>query len=537
MLDLEKKREKDTDTEIEAKPHSVYSYKAKVPGLLRILFALILFYAELALIIYLSVKISALGFGILAFPQVGGLLFAVYLWQRHGTNSYNVFWIILVLFFPLFGLLLYFFWGRKRRFRRQHKRFQKSMDRIKVYRKDAKKALKTIPPDQLSCGAKIQLNYLAEKGFALYTDTELTYFPSGESQFERMFQDMEKAENYIFLEYFILSDGYILDETVKLLIDKAKKGLDIRLLYDDFGTVARVDSLYMDALRKHGIKIINFNPVLRYTSGFYKNYRNHRKVCLIDGEVAWMGGTNLADEYANIYTRFGYWKDTAIRLQGNACHNILSDFMVLWEHDHRYPFDEDYSRFLPALPRQAGENGIVVPYWDGPFGDDKPAVSIFTSMFSTATDKIYIMTPYFILEDDMINLLCQAAKSGVDVRLITPGIPDKPQVFVVTRSNYGKLLKAGCRVFEYTPGFIHAKTILVDDDRLVLGSINLDFRSLYLNFENAVYICNAPVIKDIERDILETLEDCEEITLEKWKKRPLKDKLKEPFYKTFSPLI
>lgn len=520
------------------KPALTYDYKMKLPGALKILVAALLFFAEVGLFLYLGLKLSSLTAGLYLFFQVLGLAFSIYLLQRYGENSYNIFWIMLILFFPAFGLIIYLSLGRKRRFKKLNIRFKEDMARIKPYRKEPIESSRLGVDHQVSDAAQIQINYLTNKGFPVYNNSAQTYFPSGEAQFTQMLQDMEKAEEYIFLEYFIMADGHILDKAVDIMMRKAQAGVDVRLLYDDFGVSARADAAYIQAIKDSGVKVITFNPVSRYISGFYKNYRNHQKLCLIDGKVGWLGGTNLADEYANIYERFGYWKDTAIRIEGEACNSLLTDFILMWDHDQIYPKDPDLSIFMPDHPRPETYPGLTIPFWDGPIGmDGNVSADLIRSLFTTAKTSIDIMTPYLVVEPALIDALCMAADSGVRVRLITPGIPDKPQVYLVTRSNYGKLIEHGCEIYEYTPGFIHAKTILVDNERVLLGSINLDYRSLYLNFENAVYICQSPVIADISQDVEETITVCEQISWEAWKNRPRKDKIREPFYKIMSPLM
>lgn len=525
--------------QINSKPG--YNYKLKLPGLLSMVVAMALFVAELFFVNWLAFRLTGLGLGILGGLQLLALGFAIYLSHKVNRTSYTLFWIMIILFFPALGLILYLFLGNDNRFGKQRKHFAESQARLAPWRKTQEASQADLAARSLDLPGQIQLRYLLNKGFPIYKDTKMTYAPTGEDQFDLMFQDIAQAQDFIFLEYFIISDGYIWEQTVDLLLEKAGEGLEIRLLYDDFGTTSRADSATMVKLKDHGVKIINFNPVARYASGLYRNYRNHQKAAIIDGKIAWLGGTNLADEYANIHKRFGYWKDTAIRLEGPACDSITADFLLMWEHDNIYPLDKDYSRFLPQqkdpLPPLA-DSGLVAPFWDGPLGrDDYPASDLISSLISTSEKRLYISTPYLVPETDMMNRIIQAAQSGVEVFILMPGIPDKKLVYKVSQSNYSPLLKAGCRIFLYEPGFLHAKTFLADGKRALVGSINLDYRSLYLNFENGVYIYQDPVLTDIEADMQEIIAHSREIDLASWAKRPFRHKLLEFILKPFSPLL
>lgn len=523
------------------RPATRYSYKLKLPGLIRLLAAVLIFAFDLFIFIRLALYLNNTSFIIYVAVQALAIVLVLFLTQQRRNIGFTLSWTIALLAFPPLGILLYAFWGRKGRFTSREARLSASAKRLAPWHPDPKEQLERLDKEALSTGASLQLHYLAESGFSLYRNTSAEYFHNGESQFEQMFHDLENAEHYIFLEYFILAEGYLLERLEGILIKKAAQGLDVRLLFDDYGSTAKAPSNLMRHLQKHGVKVINFNPVLRYIAQLYVNHRNHQKVCVIDGKIAWLGGANLADEYANIYERFGYWKDTSVRLMGEAARGAAIGFLLMWEMEST-KLDEDYSRFFPELsPEQIAQNkdrGVFVPYWDGPLGNQgNPAVDLYLSLINTSKRRLYIVTPYFIIDENMMLDLCRAARSGVEVILLTPGIPDKKVVFLVTRSNYGPILESGGRVFEYTPGFIHSKTMISDGERAVCGSINLDYRSLYLHFENAVYIQDDPVIGDMEQDFLRTLENATEITYEDWRKRPLLHRLFEPLVKIFSPLL
>lgn len=384
--------------------------------------------------------------------------------------------------------------------------------------------------------SKLFAKFLYNAGFPVYQNTVCQYFPLGEDKFVQMFEDLRKAKDFIFMEYFILADGVIWQEVEDILIQKAHEGVDVRLLFDDFGSIIKAPNDVIKKLRSHGVKVYNFNPVLRYVSKLYINYRNHQKCCIIDGNLAYTGGTNLADEYANLYPRFGHWKDSAIRLEGDAVRGLTTMFLIMWESESNR--QEDYEKYMPREKLYPNATGYFIPYWDSPLNNpNNPAEDIYRSMINNAKDYLYICTPYFIVDDSMISDICRAAKSGVDVRIITPGIPDKWYAYVVTQSNYAKLMESDVKVFQYTPGFIHAKTVIADDFHAITGCVNFDYRSFHLHFENSVYICGDPVLKDIYDDFLEIFEDSELMDLETWRQRPFKQKAIEAFMRIFSTLL
>lgn len=524
------------------KPASKFSYKLKVPGMIRLLFAIAIFATELILFIILSVALRDLSVGFFLLLQIIALILVLHITQKHRNSAFTLSWTVLLLSFPPLGLLLYLFWGREGRFPRKEAKLKAAQKRLQAWQPDIQKQTEKIEHLSLSTAPHLQLHYLSRSGFALYQNSSAHYYASGEEQFEQMFKDLERAEHFILIEYFIVAEGQILQRIQDILIRKAKEGVEIRFLMDDFGSVAKAPTHLIRTLRENGVKVQNFNPVNRYISKLYVNYRNHQKVCVIDGQIAWFGGTNLADEYANIYERYGYWKDCAVRVTGEACRGATIGFFIMWELESGHG-EKSYSPFFPDLSttRFAPEDGkqhVFVPYWDGPLmAQGNPAEDLYLSMFNTAKRELLIITPYFVIDEHMMSDLCRAARSGVQVMLLCPGIPDKKAVNCITRSNYGPLLEAGARVFEYIPGFIHCKTAILDGEAVITGSINLDYRSLFLHYENAVYIYDDPVVQEIRDDFFETLQQSREISLEDWQKRPLWLRFLEPLLKIFSPLL
>ena len=314
------------------------------------------------------------------------------------------------------------------------------------------------------------------------------------------------------MEYFIVSEGEMWEEVLKILKQKADEGLDVRMIYDDMGCVTLLPGGYFKWLEKCGIKCMAFNPVIPFFS-LVMNNRDHRKILDIDGHTAFTGGINLADEYINKKVRFGYWKDTGVRLKGEGVWNFTEMFLEMWNAFRKE--DTDISCFKPHVyhPEPFEGEGFVQPYTDSPLDNETIAENVYLDILNQAKKYVYIFTPYLIVDDVMRNALCMAAKRGVDVRIVTPGTPDKPTIFRLTRSNYPPLLRAGIRIYEYTPGFIHAKSYISDDEFGVVGSVNMDFRSLYLHFECATLLYRTSGLKELKKDSLDTIEVSREITL------------------------
>ena len=344
----------------------------------------------------------------------------------------------------------------------------------------------------------------------VYDNTQTEYFGNGETFFTRMMEELQKAERYIFLEYFIIEEGIMWNGILEILKEKAAAGVDVRLIYDDLGSIFTLPAEYGEKLAEMGIQCEVFNPFLPIVS-LRLNNRDHRKLCIIDGKVGFTGGMNLADEYINQKVRFGHWKDSGILVRGMAAWSMTVMFLTTWEHVTED--EEEFDRYKPEPEVFEGE-GFVQPYLDTPLDHEAVGQSVYLNMVGRAKEYIYITTPYLIVDSAMNTTLCNAAKSGVDVRIITPHIPDKKSVFEVTRAHYPPLLEAGVRIFEYTPGFIHAKNMVSDDVFATVGTVNLDYRSFFLHFEDGVWLCGTPIVQEIKADFLATQELCEEMTLE-----------------------
>ncbi len=464
--------------------------------------------------------------------EILGLIGALILANKNNHSTYTISWLIIILVLPVFGFLLYLLWGRTSIYGRKSKRIRALLEKrfhwLKIKPAVSGQLQQTYPSLQTMAG------YLEKNGFPLYNNTSGKYFELGELQFEQMLRDMEQAERFIFLEYFIVAQGKLWGKFHEVLRRKASRGVEVRLLFDDMGSILVMPDNMVKELEQESIKVHRFNPVHIYISRFYLNYRNHQKIAVIDGNIGYTGSANLADEYANLYAKHGHWKDTALRMEGDAVFSLTITFLQMWASGTG--IQEDYLPYRPTVNRKG--DGFYLPFYDGPVDNpDNPAETMYLKMIFHAKKYLYITTPYLVVDNTMLDALCAAAMGGVDVRIITPKIWDHWYVHVMTRYNYGRLIRAGIRIYEYTPGFMHAKTILSDDEHAVIGSINMDFRSFYLQFENGVWMCGTPVLKDIKKDLFHVFEVSEEISMDDWNRRPLHIRLLQAFLRLFIPLL
>lgn len=463
---------------------------------------------------------------------------AVVIWILNDTSNpaYKLAWIIPILVFPIFGGLFYIFFGKTRLNRSVKRRMVESAGSIVSPEDRSEHNIQKL--EALDADAALQARYLsANAGSPLWTNTATEYLPSGELAFERIVEALKKAEKYIFLEFFIIAEGEAWETILAILADKAKRGLDVRVMYDDFGSIARLPSRYDKVLEAMGISCAIFNPLRPILSSNH-NHRDHRKILVIDGRVGFTGGMNLADEYINRLERFGRWKDNAIMLEGEAVMSLTLMFLQLWSHARRGKNDSSPSDFPAVSGAQAFlTDGFVQPYEDSPLDDEPVGENVYINLIAKARRYLYITTPYLIIDNEMLTVLTLAAKNGLDVKIITPHIPDKWYVHAVTRANYEALIEGGVRIFEYTPGFIHSKTFVADDRFGVVGTINLDFRSLFLHFECGIWLCGCRSIAAMRDDFLSTLEQCEEVTISELAQMKVYKKTIGWFLKIFSPLL
>ncbi|GLC32464.1 cardiolipin synthase [Clostridium omnivorum] len=431
------------------------------------------------------------------------ILIVLYIIGNDENASYKIAWIILIMVLPLFGGLFYLFFGNKRpskvmqlRLSREHK---KSIDLMKKESSILKEIGDLDQRVQGTC------RYLQEKSFyPAYKNLETTYYPLGDIMYKDMLLELEKAKYFIFLEYFIIEEGIMWNSILEILTRKATEGVDVRMIYDDVGSLFLLPGDFERKMEKRGIKCMAFNK-FRPILSMVMNNRDHRKILVIDGNIAFNGGINLADEYINEKKKYGHWKDTGVKIKGDAVWSFTLMFLEMWNTFRKstdilenYKSDHSYEESLEY-------DGYVQPFSDSPFDDETIGQNIYIELLSQAKRYIYIFTPYLIIDNEMKSALCMAAKRGVDVRIVTPGIPDKKIVYRLTRSNYAPLLKAGVKIYEYSPGFLHAKSYVCDDEFAVVGTINMDFRSLYLHFECGTFMYRTKAIMDLKKDFVETI--------------------------------
>ncbi len=374
--------------------------------------------------------------------------------------------------------------------------------------------------------------YLNRSGcFPIYENTEATYFPLGENKFTAVIEELKKAESFIFMEYFIVDEGYMWGSILKILAEKAKQGVDVRVMYDGMCEVTLLPHDYPKRLEGLGIKCKQFSPIQPFVSTHY-NYRDHRKILVIDGKVAFNGGVNLADEYINRIERFGHWKDAALMLKGEAAQSFTLMFLQMWNM-----VEPDVKWEQAGICVAARTDGFVMPYCDCPLDGEKVGESVYIDILYRAKHYVHIMTPYLILDNELETALKYAAERGVDVKLIFPGVPDKKAAYALGKTHYRSLVGAGVKIYEYTPGFVHAKVFVSDNEKAVVGTINLDYRSLYHHFECATYLYRASCIADIEKDFADTLAKCRRVTMETIRNEKRSMKLLGGFMKILAPLM
>ena len=435
----------------------------------------------------------------------------LYIINRDEIPEFKLPWILVLLLVPVTGAFIFLLFSSNEASRKQRRRHEAVIETLRPY------AEKCPPPDglrELSPSAAMQAEYLrAIAGTPCRSGTRTDYYALGDDAWPAMLEALEGAKRFILLEYFVIQPGRVWDSIHEILRRKAKQGVGVYVMYDDFGAIKYLPSKYYKTLREEGIHALPAN-LLRPVFTKSHNNRDHRKITVIDGAVAFAGGFNLSDRYMNLETVFGHWKDSGIRLEGPSVQNLTAMFIASWNTQTDEPIDP--SAFLDTVPPALDAPGWTAPFGDGPppLYTDRIGKNVYLSMIFSATEYIYITTPYLICDYEILNSLRLAAKRGVDVRIITPHIPDKKAVFLMTRSNYLPLVQDGVKVFEYTPGFIHAKNFLIDGTTAVCGSINLDYRSLVHNFESAVWMYGTECIADMERDFLDTEAKCQRITPE-----------------------
>ncbi len=437
------------------------------------------------------------------FYSIASILIVLGILKESTRLSNDLPWVILILIFPIFGTILLITLGKnysKNKLLRNIFAYEKEYSK---YLEQDEKLKKEIEKKQLD-----NIEYLMNRTNSFVSkNNEISYYPYGEIFYPELLKELKKAKKFIFMEYFIIKEGIMWNGILDILKEKASQGVDVRILYDDMGSLAVLKTDYANQLAEYGIKCISFNKLSPFR-GIFMNNRDHRKMTIIDGAVAFSGGVNLSDEYININSKYGIWKDNGIKIVGDAIWNLTVMFLTLWNANRNE--DKDITQFKHTF-KMKEENGYVIPYGVAPLHKDLIGEDVYINMINSAKKYLYIMTPYLIIDTDMVNSLCRAAKRGVDVRMIVPGIPDKKIVYTQTVSFFKVLHENGIKIYKFTNGFVHSKVFLSDDKRAVVGTINMDYRSLYLHFENGIYMEDVKQLKDISCDFETTFKECQKL--------------------------
>lgn len=439
-----------------------------------------------------------------------GAVIVVYIINQRGNPAFNMTWVLLILVFPAFGCLFYIYVKSQIGTRYIGKRLARLKLDTYHYMEQRKDIIEDL---RLSKPANANLaHYMKyQLGFPTYRNTKAQFFPSGEAKFPVMAEKLKQAKKFIFMEYFIVEEGYMWGTILDILKEKVQEGVEVRFMYDGMCSISMLPYNYPKLIRRYGIQCKMFSPI-RPVLSTTQNNRDHRKICVIDGTIGFTGGINLGDEYINRKERFGYWKDTAVMLQGDAVQSLTMLFLQMWNVTEIRP--EQYKKYL--TPMSAGlhrELGFMIPYGDSPYDNEDVGEEVYFHILNHAKKYVHIMTPYLILDNEMLDTLMRAAKSGIEVCIIMPHIPDKWYAFAVAKTFYRELIESGVQIYEFTPGFVHAKIFVSDNDTAVVGTINLDYRSLYLHYECGVFIYNNPVVQDIEGDFQKALKQCQRISI------------------------
>lgn len=491
-----------------------------------------------------------------------GAVTVVHILNEENNASFKIAWIIPVLVIPVFGTVLYIYINLQPGTKRIHKKLTKIEDEIRPYLAQNEETVQEL--QEQSAGEKGIADYLYHAdNYPVYAGCKMKYYPIGEAKFADMIEQLKRAEYFIFMEYFIVAKSYMWNTILEILKEKAAQGVEVRMMYDGMCSLALLPYGYYKDLEKMGIQSIPFSQI-RPVLSTYQNNRDHRKILIIDGKTVFTGGINLADEYINRIDRFGHWKDTAVMIQGEAVKSFTLLFLKMWhvakgkdsipqEEIRKYTVEvwentqaDEMRTDMESMRNTDMQNmqdkklhagGYVIPYGDDPYGDERIGKQVYIDILNRARKYVHIMTPYLILDDEMITALRYCAKRGVETVIIMPHIPDKIYAYLLARTYYKQLLKYGVKIYEYTPGFVHAKVFVSDDIRGCVGTINLDFRSLYLHFECGAYMYSNDVLHDVEQDFKETLKQCQEITKESCDKYPKGKMLVGKMLRLIAPLM
>lgn len=463
------------------------------------------------------------------------VILVIYILNKKEDSSFKLIWIISLLAFPVFGALFYMFIEFQIGNKIINEKLSNIIEETNKYLSQSRKIINKLKDENKEVANLAKYIFNVSK-YPVYKNSTIKYYPLGEEQFNDMKVELKKAKKFIFMEYFIIEKGVMWDSILEILEKKAEEGVEIRVMYDGVCSLALLPYNYPKKLIKKGIKCKMFSPVKPALLASQNN-RDHRKILVIDGNIAFTGGVNIGDEYINLYKKFGHWKDVAIKITGDSVKSFTLMFLQMWNINEKK--HDDFLNYISIKNREKSKSssGYVIPYGDSPLDNETVGENVYLDILNTAKKYVHIMTPYLIIDNKMICALTYAAKRGIDVKIILPNKPDKISAFMLAKTYYKELLQAGVRIYEYIPGFIHAKIFSSDNEKAVIGSINLDFRSLYLHFECATYIYKNNVVNIIEKDFEETLSKCKRITIDEYKKLGLLFKIGGKLLRLIAPLM
>ena len=497
----------------------------------------------LMIIALLVIQITILGFAFMWLSEdipyiYGGFtvltaILVIYILNKNENPSFKLAWIVLFVVSPVFGALFYLFVKFQVESKLINYKLLKIIDETQQYLSQDKKVIAELEEVDMQVAnlAKYMVNI---GGYPIYKNTDIEYFSLGEEKFKEMKKQIKKAQKFIFMEYFIVEESYMWNSILEILEEKVKEGVEVRFMYDGMCSLSLLPYNYPDFIKEKGIKCKMFSPIKPVLSTAQNN-RDHRKILVIDGKVAFNGGINLGDEYINRIEKYGHWKDTAIMLTGDAVKSFTLMFLQMWNINEKN--HDDFEKYISIEKEEQNSIGYVMPYGDSPLDNENVGENVYLDILATAKRYVHIMTPYLIIDNEMMIALTYAAKRGIDIKLILPSIPDKKSAFMLARTYYPELIRAGVKIYEYTPGFVHAKVFSSDDEKAVVGTINLDFRSLYLHFECATFFYKTNTVKYVENDFQNTLAACKLITIEDYNKLNIFYKIGGGLLKLIAPLM
>ena len=521
--------------------HTLEGKKKTQNGVKRLAFTVLSILLEVVFLIGIFKGLNEYAVFIDNLTRIFAAILVLKIYGRNETSSMKTPWIILILTFPILGVALYFMIGMNGGTRKMRMRYKKIDEKLLPLLPENKEVLERLNASDPKAGNVS--NYIERNAcYPVYQNTDVTYFDEAVKGLEAQLTDLAKAEQFIFMEYHAIEDEYAWSRIQTVLEERVKAGVEVRVFYDDMGSIGFVNLSFARKLEAKGIACRVFNPLLPGLNMFLNN-RDHRKITVIDGKVGYTGGYNLANEYFNYTHPYGEWKDTGIRLEGDAVASLTAAFLEMWEASGKTPADVDVldieaqKKYLVQYPYQAKQTGYIQPYADCPLDGIQVGEDVYISIVNKADRYCWFMTPYLIITDEMTHALSLAARRGVDVRIITPGIPDKKMIFLLTQSHYEPLLKCGVKIYQYTPGFIHAKSFLCDDKIGTVGSINLDYRSLFLHFECGVFMYKTKALMQLKEDCVDTFAASEEMTLEFCRGQNVFIRIFQGMMRLFAPLL